>query len=165
MIILLLMLLTIFFIIQKIIISVYGILYRIKIYNILESLNSKEDLLYLHFKDFLHVVMEVLRRKGYKIKPTDRCGEEGNGLLLNELQYVEVWKHGLTQLVDVEAPMKLVKCMQSSSIYRGMLITLGDFKQSTKMYCHKNVIECINGDQLLAMCKEVQRRKAVLEVG
>ncbi|MDO8609279.1 MAG: restriction endonuclease [bacterium] len=137
------------------------ILYKIKISNLLESINTKEDLLYFCFKDFQNVTAKVLKRKGYNIKFTNKCGEEGNGLILNNIQYAEVWKHSLNHIVDVEAAMKLAKCMQSNSIYRGMLITLGDFKQNTIMFSHKNVIECINGEQLLEMCKEVQKRKEV----
>jgi restriction system protein len=149
--------------------KVFAVLWRlynkIKTDNLLEHINSREELLYLHFKDFLQVIIEVLKRKGYKVRITDKCGEEGNGLILNGRQYVEVWKHGINQIVDVEAAMKLARCMQVNSTHRGMLITLGDFKQNTRVYCHKNVIECINGEQLLEMCKEVQTRKGVLETG
>jgi restriction system protein len=149
--------------------KVFAVLWRlynkIKTDNLLEHINSREELLYLHFKDFLQVIIEVLKRKGYKVRITDKCGEEGNGLILNGRQYVEVWKHSINQIVDVEAAMKLARCMQVNSTHRGMLITLGDFKQNTRVYCHKNVIECINGEQLLEMCKEVQTRKGVLETG
>jgi restriction system protein len=149
--------------------KVFAVLWRlynkIKTDNLLEHINSREELLYLHFKDFLQVIIEVLKRKGYKVRITDQCGEEGNGLILNGRQYVEVWKHSINQIVDVEAAMKLARCMQVNSTHRGMLITLGDFKQNTRVYCHKNVIECINGEQLLEMCKEVQTRKGVLETG
>lgn len=151
-------------VLQGIYAIIYSIYYKIKISNLLESINTKEDLLYMCIKDFVNVIAEMFKRKGYKVKITDRCGEDGKGLILNDIQYVEMWKHSLRQIVEVETAMKLARCMQSDSIYRGILITLGDFKQNTKMYCYKNVIECINGDQLLQMCKEVQKRKEVLEI-
>lgn len=134
-----------------------------KITELLKVINTKEDLLYLKFKDYMAVIVEVLKRSGYKVKPTDACGIEGSGLKLNNIQFTEVWKHGLQQIVDVELAMNLSRCMHDNSIYRGMIITLGDFKPCTKTYCHKNVIECINGDQLLAMCKAVQNTKVALE--
>ena len=140
-----------------------SILFKIKVNRILESINTREDLQYIKFVVFLHLAAEVFKRKGYKVKITDKCGEEGNGLILNDIQYVEIWKYGLNHAVDCEAAMKLAKCMRSNSIYRGILITLGDFKHNTKLFCHKNVIECITGEQLLAMIKEVQKKKEVLQ--
>jgi restriction system protein len=141
---------------------VWHIICKIKIINLLEGIDTKEDLLYFRIKDFIDVIAEVFKRKGFKVISTDNCGEEGNGLILDDIKYAEVWKHGLNQVVDIEAAMKLTKCMRSNSIYRGMLVTLGNFKPNTRSYCHKNVIECIDGDQLLIMCKEVQYRKEVL---
>jgi restriction system protein len=163
MLIILLLMLIVTMIFYKIFSIIYHILYKIKINNLLESISTKEDLLYMHFKDFQHMTVEVLKRKGYKVDFTNKCGIDGSGLKLNDLQYAEVWKHGLNQVVEVELARNLAKCMQVNSIFRGMLITLGDFKHTTRTYCHKNVIECINGDQLLKMCKEVQRGKVVLE--
>lgn len=151
-------------IIKGVFTAIWTVFHKIKNNKLLESINGKEDLLYMNFNDYLNVVTEVLRRKGCDIKDTDRCGEEGNGLLLNNLQYAEIWKHGMNKMIDVETAMNLAKCMQVNSIYKGMLVTLGDFKHNTKIFCHKNVIECINGDRLLEMCKEVQKRKEVLEV-
>jgi hypothetical protein len=57
---------------------------------------------------------------------------------------------------DNEQAKKLARHMHENGIYRGMLITLGDFKNNTKNFCHLNVIKCINGNQLLQMCKNTQ---------
>jgi restriction system protein len=162
---LILLLIELFFIIivYKFFTLLWSIIYKIKIDNLLESINTKEDLLFINYKDFLNVISEAFKRKGFKVVITDKCGEEGNGLILDQIKYAEIWKHGLNQIVDVEAAMKLARRMQLNSIHRGMLVTLGDFKQMTLMFCHKNVIECINGDQLLTICKEVQKRKEVLQ--
>ncbi len=138
-------------------------LYKRKINDLLKVISSKEDLLYLNFRDYMSVIIEVLKRNGYKIKSTRDCGIDGSGLMLNSIQFAEIWKHGLNQIIDVELAMNLAKCMQKNSVYRGMLITLGDFKPCTKAFCHRNVIECINGDQLLNMCKAVQKTKAILQ--
>lgn len=158
-----LLLIAIISFIELIFVLIFNICYRVKINNLLESVNTKEDLLFMRFNDFLNLIAEVFRRKGHKVKITNKCGEEGKGLLLDDRQFVEIWKHSLHHMVDVETAMKLAKCMQVNSIYRGMLISLGDFKYNTKAYCHANVIECINGEQLVQMCKEVQRRNMVLE--
>lgn len=163
MLILFLLPLTVAVIIHEIFTIIQRIIYKIKINRLLESINTKEDLLHMPFKDFFHVIAEVFKRKGYTVQFTDKCGEERNGLILNDIQYVEMWKHSLTQLVEMEAAMKLANCMQRNSIYRGMLITLGDYKQNAKLFCHKNVIEYINGDQILEMCKGVQKRIEILE--
>jgi len=141
----------------------HSIFYKIKINYLLENINSREDLLYMHTKDFQNVIAEVFKRKGNIVKITNKCGEYGNGLIINDIKYVEIWKHGLNHIVDVEAGMKLAHYMQMNSIYRGILVTLGDYKQNTKIFCHINVIECINGEQLLKMCKEVQKRSEVLQ--
>jgi len=150
-------------ILQSILKIAMQIAYNIKINNILEGINGKDDLIEVGFRDFVYLMMEVFRRKGYKVRMTDKCGEESNGLILNNLQYVEVIKFPFDKNIEVETAMKLAKCMQLNSIYRGMIITLGDFKHNTRSFCHKNVIECINGDKVLEMCKEVQKRRPVLE--
>ncbi len=158
-----LIILLILVIVFKICFIIKDLLYKRKINELLKDINSKEDLLFLTFKDYMSVIVEVLKRSGYKVKQTDACGIDGSGLELNNIQYTEIWKHGLQQIIDVELAMNLAKCMRVNSIYRGMLITLGDFKPCTRVFCHQNVIECINGDQLLSMCKAVQGEKAVLE--
>ncbi|HHW31510.1 MAG TPA: hypothetical protein GXX20_07555 [Clostridiaceae bacterium] len=142
---------------------VYYVCYKTKINRLLEEINSLEDLLYLHTMDFQNIVVEILRRKGNKVKFTDKCGEYNNGYIINNIKYAEIWKHGLNHLVEIEAALKLLHCMETNSIYRGILITLGDYKQNTIKFCFKNAIECINGEQLLKMCKEVQRKKAALQ--
>lgn len=157
-----LLLLLMLYISFKILSGIKEVLYKRKINFLLEEINTKEDLLYLNFKDYMAIILEILRRQGNSIKATDACGVDGSGFSLNHKQFGEIWKHGLKQIVDVELAMNLAKCMQNNSIYRGMIITLGDFKPSTKAFCHKNVIECINGDQLLDMCKAVQGSKSRL---
>lgn len=161
-----LLLLQIFFIalIYNLFFIIHSILYKIKINHLLESINTKEDLLYMCTIDFQNVIAEVLKRKGNKVKITDKCGEYGNGYIINDLKYAEIWKHAINRTVDVEAGIKLAHLMQINSISRGILITLGDYKQSTKKFCHKSVIECINGDQLLEMCKEVQIGRDVMQI-
>lgn len=144
-------------------IMMYKIVYKYKIENLIENIHSKEDLLNICYKDLPYLMIEIFRRKGDIAKITDKCGEEGNGLILNNLQMVEVWKHALNQVVEMESAMKLAKCMQNQSIYRGMIITLGDFKYNTRCFCHKNVITCINGEQFLALCKDAQKRKELLQ--
>jgi len=158
----LILFLTLFFLV-KLIEIVIKIFWKRKINELIKVINTKEDLLYLNFKEYMAVIVEVLKRSGYKVEPTDGCGIEGSGLKLNNIQYAEVWKHGIQQIIDVELAMNLHRCMRDNSIYRGMIITLGDFKPCTRLYCHKNVIECINGDQLLAMCKAVRNTKATLQ--
>lgn len=162
MIFLFIMLFVLAMIIYKFFALIFYVLYKIKINNLIESINKKEDLLYVCHKDFINIIAEVLKRKHYSVKLTDKCGEDQNGLILNDIQYVEALKHSLNHVVDIETAMKLARRMQLNSIYRGMLITLGDFKQMTKIFCHKNVIECINGDEILEMCKAVQKRKPIL---
>lgn len=142
-------------------IAVIAVYNKIKINTLLEKINSTEDLEYLRFTDLKKLTAEVFRRKGNRVRITDKCGEDENGMLLNDIQFVEIWKHSRHHEVDCEAAMKLAKCMRSNSIYRGMLITLGDFKSNTRLFCHKNVIECINGEQLLAMFKDVQKKRAI----
>ncbi len=142
---------------------VYTMYSRVRINRMLENINTVEDLQYIPFKVFLPLIAEVFKRKGYSVKITDKCGEEGNGLILDNMRYVEILRRALNHEVDCEAAMKLAKCMQSNAIYRGMIITLGEFKHNTRMFCHKNVIECITGPQLLAMFKEVQKKKEILQ--
>lgn len=143
---------------------VYSIAYKIKIKKLLDSINNTEDLLYMKYKDLIHVVAEVFIRKGYKVEYTDKCGEDSNGIILNDTQYVEIFKLPLASLIEIETAMKLNICMQMNSVYRGMLITLGDYKRNTKRYCFKNVIECIDGNNLLQMCKDVQTKAEAFEL-
>lgn len=141
---------------------VWNVIYKIKINNLLESTNSIEDLLYMRFKDLLNLMAEVFKRQGYTVKITDRCGDEGYGLILNDIKYVEIWNHAVNP-ADIEVAMKLARCMQTDSIHKGVLVTLGDIKQNTRLFCHKYVIECINGEQLLIICKNVQKRRNVIQ--
>jgi Restriction endonuclease. len=163
MLILALILLLYFIIIKNLITLLWKIIYRSKINNLIETIHTKEDLLEIRFKDLPNVMVELFKRNGYSARTTDKCGEDGNGLILNDIQFVEVWKHSPNQVVEIETAMKLANRMQTSSIYRGMIITLGDFKQNTRAYCHKNVISCVNGEQFLSMFKEAQKSKEILQ--
>ena len=86
----------------------------------------------------------------------DRFGEGGNGIILDDLYYVLAKKDGFHHLIEVEQAKKLIKHMQDDGICKGMIVTLGNFKQSTEAFCYTHVIKCINGNQLLQMCKEVR---------
>lgn len=163
MIILLLLQLFIMILIYNLFLIIHSVFYKIKINYLLENINSREDLFNMRSMDFQNVIAEVFKRKGNKVKITNKCGEYGNGLIINDIKYAEIWKHGLNHIVDIEVGMKLEHFMQINSISRGILVTLGDYKQNTKIFCFKNVIECINGEQLLKMCKEVQKRREVLQ--
>ncbi|MCX7773565.1 MAG: restriction endonuclease [Clostridia bacterium] len=139
------------------------ILYKIKIHQLLESIETREDFLFMRYRDFINVVILIFKRKGMDVKVTPKCGEEENGLILDKRQFVELWKHNLGELVEIEGAKKLARCMRLNGIYRGMIVTLGDFKPNTRQYCHTYVIQCITGEQLVTMCKEVQRKRVVLE--
>lgn len=140
-----------------------NILYYIKINNKLDMIQTKYDLLYMKRKDYEKVIMEMFKRKGYKVRFSDRFGEGDNGFILDNIQYVQAMKDSLKTELAVESIKKFNRCMQRDSIYRGIFITLGDFKNNTRKFCHKNVIKCINGDELLLMCKEVQGKNILHE--
>lgn len=131
--------------------------YYVKISLLLDSIQSKNDLLYLNIKDYESVIAEVFRRNSYRVRLSDHFGEGGRGIILNDLYYVQAKKESYHHLVDIEQAMKLTKHMRDNNIHRGMIITLGDFKQCTKKFCHMYVITCINGDQLLKMCLDAQK--------
>jgi len=138
---------------------IYSVIYRIKVNRLLESIDNLEDLLFMNYSLLLSLTAEMFRRKGHLVKITDKCGEEGKGLILDNIKFVQIWRRAIHHDVECETAIKLARCMQYNSVYRGMLITLGDFKQNTKAFCHKNVIECVNGRQLLSMFREVQKRR------
>lgn len=163
---LILLLLSLIFalIIQYFIECICNAVYKAKISKNLDNISSIEDFVFMSYRDFVYLTAEIFRRKGFNVAITDKCGEEGNGLIIDNAVFAEVWKNGLKHVMDVETGMKLAKCMQTNSIYRGILITLGDFKPTTLKYCHKNVIQCINGKQLFEMCREVQRNLRLQQV-
>ncbi len=139
------------------------IFHRIRIIRLFNDISCKHDLLYLRQQDFYDIIMESYRRTGHKIRTTDKCGQQ-SGFVLDDNKFVEVWKTGLSQLIEAEAAMSFAKCMRSNNIYRGVLITLGDFKGTTLKFCKTNVIECINGDQLLNLIKEAQGIRLASEI-
>lgn len=147
-----------FVILFSIIKITYILVYQAKINSLLQSVEVRDDLIFINFKDLINLVAEIYRRKGYKVEFTDKCGEEGNGLLLNNKLFVEVWKNGVNHPVELETAMKLSNHMQKNSIYRGILISTSDFKINTKSFCHKNVIECVNSNQILAILREIQNK-------
>jgi len=61
-----LLLIAIISFIELIFVLIFNICYRVKINNLLESVNTKEDLLFMRFNDFLNLIAEVFRRKGHK---------------------------------------------------------------------------------------------------
>jgi len=152
-------LLTFFFvsILYSIIRLVCDAAYYVKISLLLDSIQCKDDLLYLRTKDYESVIAEVFRRNNHRVRLSDHFGEGGRGIILNDLCYVQVKKENYRHLMEVEEAMKLVRHMRGNNIHRGMIITLGDFKQCTKKFCHMYVITCINGDQLLKMCVDAQK--------
>lgn len=135
-----------------------SIYYKFKIINLLENIHSKDDFIYMSYKDYVHVVAEIFKRKGFKVSHTNLCGEESNGLILNNNLFVEVCKNSFHHQMEMETAMKFTRRMELGAISRGMLITLGDFKDSTRSYCFKNVIDCVNCDRLMQMCKQVQHK-------
>lgn len=147
-------------IVCEIISRIIHILYLVKISFLVDGIKCRDDLLYLKLKDFEYAVAEVFRRQGHKVRMSSHFGEGGTGIILDETYYVMVRKDSFHNLVEIEQAKKLAKHMRDNKIYRGMIITLGDFKANTKNYCHTNVIKCINGDELLRMFKSVQRLSA-----
>lgn len=130
--------------------------YLVKISVLADNIKCKDDLLYLKLKDFEYVIAEVFKRQGYKVQMSSHFGEGGNGIILNDIYYVIAKKESYHNLIEPEEAKKLVKHMKDNNIHRGIIITLGDFKTSTKNYCYVNVIKCINGDQLMQIIKSAQ---------
>ena len=85
-------------------------------------------------------------------------------MILNDVIFVELWKNAPGHLIEIETAIKLAYCMRRASVYRGMLVTLGDFKRNTRLFCHKYVIQCVNGDQLVEMLREVQAPTLPLKI-
>jgi len=137
------------------------ICYLVKISILVDNIGCMDDLLYMRVKDLEYAVAEVFRRKGFRIRMSDHFADGGNGIILDEIYYVIVRKDSFHGLVELEHAKKLAKHMRDNNIYRGMIITLSDFKANTKNYCHKNVIKCINGTELFQMIKSVQRLSAL----
>lgn len=146
-------------IINAMVVSIAKTFYKIKINSLLDNINTKEDLLYMNIKDFENIIAVMFKRNGYKVEFTERFGEGNRGLILNNLQYVQMEKSALNRLMDVEPVRKLSKSMQTDSIYRGIIITLGGYKRITRNYCHKNVIKCIDGDQLVNMLRDSKNKE------
>lgn len=141
--------------------GIFHLAYLVRISIMTDSIRDKDDLLYLNIADYTHVIAELFKRSGYKVRMSDHFGEGGTGLILNELNYVVIRKDHYHHMVEIEAAKKLSKHMRDNGIYRGMIITLGDFKANTRSYCHINVITCINGTQLLQMLREAQSSNPV----
>lgn len=157
-------LLSIFILFLYILTTLFSLIYhKIKINRLFNEISCKEDLLYLRQQDFYGIIAEAYKRTGHKIHATDKCGEQ-NGFILDNIKFIEARKTGLSQVIEAEAAMSFAKCMHSNNIYRGVLITLGDFKSTTLKFCKTNVIECINGDQLLYMIKEAQSTRLASDV-
>ena len=141
-----------------------SMLYAGKIRGLLERVSTKEQLLRTGEKDILNMLALMFRKMGYKVEKTDLCGECLNGLILNDVIFVELWKNAPGHLIEIETAIKLAYCMRRASVYRGMLVTLGDFKRNTRLFCHKYVIQCVNGDQLVEMLREVQAPTLPLKI-
>ncbi len=137
-------------------------LYLIRISMLVDSIGHMEDLLFLSLQDFEYVIAEIFRRSGYKVKMSRHFADGGNGIILDDMHYVVARKDAFHHLIEIEQARKLVKHMQDNQIYRGMIITLGDFKQNTRNYCHMYVITCICGNQLMQMLKKAQSLKPVI---
>lgn len=160
-----LFLLLILMIMQMFISTILRIVYKIKISNLLDSISFKDELLEMKTRDLKNVIALAYMRKGFKVRIDDSKGEGESCLILDEIQYVQIKKYPFYNLLEVEEAKKLVKHMQDNSIYRGTIISLGDFKGNTKRFCFINVIKCINGDELLSMCKEVQNATDNIALG
>src|SRR5690554_3842126 len=71
---------------------------KVRISMLIENNGTKRDILYLRFKDYMNLLMEVFKRKGYKVDATKKCGEYGNGMILDKKQFVEVLKCPITHV-------------------------------------------------------------------
>ncbi len=56
---------------------IYHIVYLVRISLLFDSINSKEDLLFLRKRDFEYVVAEIFKRSGYRVRMSDHFGEGG----------------------------------------------------------------------------------------
>jgi len=148
------------FIVYEVASRIIHVCYLVKISLLVDSIKCRDDLLFLRLKDFEYAIAEVFRRQGYKVQMSDHFGDGGTGIILDNIYYVIARKENYHNLMEIEQAKKLTKHMRDNNIYRGMIITLGDFKESTKRYCHMNVIKCINGEQLIQMFKSVQALSA-----
>ncbi len=110
----------------------------------------------MHTHDFENVIALMFKRRGSKVAFSDTFGDGDRGIIIDDMKYVQVKKYPFHHVMDIEHTKKFNKCMTSDGIYRGIMISLGGFKQNTQKFCHTHVIECIDGNTLLAMCKEVQ---------
>lgn len=136
--------------------QILHLVYLVRISMLLDTIHEKDDLLFLSMKDYEYVIAEIFKRNGYKVRMSNHFGDGGNGLILNDRYYVVTKKDAYHHMIEIEQAKKLIKHMQDNEIYRGMIITLGDFKANTRNFCHMNVITCVNGNQLLQMLKKVQ---------
>ncbi|NLW02342.1 MAG: hypothetical protein GX027_03650 [Clostridiaceae bacterium] len=136
--------------------AIQGYFLRTRVSRFIEIVEYRQDFLFLSHREFVQLVVEVLRRKGYNVRLTNGCGEYENGLELNGLQYVEVFKTGLHDMIEVETAMKLAWCMRRNQVFRGLIVALGGFKHNTRYYCYNHVISCMDGNELLSLCREVR---------
>lgn len=144
------------YVLLEIVSWILHLIYLVRISMLVDTIRSKDELLSLRMRDYEYVIAEIFKRRGYKVRMSREFADGGNGLVLNDLCYVVAKKESYHHLLEVEHARKLSKHMQDNRICRGMIITLGDFKPNTKLFCHLNVITCINGNQLFEMLKEVQ---------
>jgi len=64
------------------------LIYLVRISILVDTINSKDDLLLLTMQDYEYVIAEVFKRSGYKVRMSRHFADGGNGLILNDLYYV-----------------------------------------------------------------------------
>jgi restriction system protein len=111
--------------------------------------------------EFEMLVGEAFRRKGYSVSETGGGGADGGvDLVLRKdgEKFLVQCKHWKAYKVGVTVIRELYGVMAASGAVGGFVVTSGVFTQEAKSFAEGINIELIEGAELIAMIKKVQRQ-------
>jgi HJR/Mrr/RecB family endonuclease len=123
------------------------------------NLINKESLYNISANEFEDVVAEMYKKLGYLVKQTPYSNDRGKDIILkidNKKYLVECKKYNFQYTIGREALQKFFAAIIEENADKGFFITTSDFKSTAVQYA-KDIkkIELINGNQLIAIMREV----------
>jgi len=133
-----------------------------------QLIEKQEDINTIHslkWDEFEKLMGEVFRRQGYFVKENSNKGQPDGGIDLilkrdGEVTIVQC-KHWRARQVGARVVRELYGVVSSENAAKGILVTSGLFTPDAKSFAMNKPIEMIDGNQLLSLIGNVQKKHTI----
>jgi len=120
----------------------------------------------LSWKEFEELLAEAYRRDGYRVRENESAGPDGGVDIEIEKDgnlYLIQCKHWKSNKVGVKEVRELYGVVTKRKATGGVVVTSGMFTQEAKNFASDQPIDLIEGNQLVEMIRNVQKRRVEIK--